>query len=111
MPDPGYYPDPENPGMERWWNGQGWSDARRYTQTPESKGPSWRDLPVRITKFKEGTSRNKAIGTAILYSLFPVAAVVPVFLVRFPLSAAIMLTIVGGALAYGAWTNALKIPR
>lgn len=29
LPDPGYYPDPENPGMERWWNGQGWSDARR----------------------------------------------------------------------------------
>lgn len=29
LPNPGYYPDPENPGMERWWNGQGWSDSRR----------------------------------------------------------------------------------
>lgn len=26
---PGWRPDPERPGMVRWWNGLGWSDARR----------------------------------------------------------------------------------
>lgn len=26
---PGWAPDPERPGMLRWWNGLGWSDARR----------------------------------------------------------------------------------
>lgn len=26
---PGWRPDPEKPGMVRWWNGLGWSDARR----------------------------------------------------------------------------------
>ena len=33
MPDagdqPGWAPDPERPGMLRWWNGLGWSDARK----------------------------------------------------------------------------------
>lgn len=26
---PGWQPDPERPGMLRWWNGLGWSDAHR----------------------------------------------------------------------------------
>jgi hypothetical protein len=26
---PGWRPDPEHAGMVRWWNGLGWSDARR----------------------------------------------------------------------------------
>jgi Protein of unknown function (DUF2510) len=26
---PGWRPDPEQPGMVRWWNGLGWSDTRR----------------------------------------------------------------------------------
>jgi hypothetical protein len=26
---PGWKPDPERPGMLRWWNGLGWSDARK----------------------------------------------------------------------------------
>ena len=26
---PGWAPDPERPGMLRWWNGLGWSDARK----------------------------------------------------------------------------------
>lgn len=30
-PIAGWYPDPENPGGERWWNGSAWSDQRRAT--------------------------------------------------------------------------------
>ena len=26
---PGWLPDPEKPGALRWWNGLGWSDARK----------------------------------------------------------------------------------
>lgn len=27
--NPGWYPDPDGSAGERWWNGAGWSDARR----------------------------------------------------------------------------------
>lgn len=27
--NPGWYPDPDGGGAERWWNGAGWSDTRR----------------------------------------------------------------------------------
>lgn len=40
---PGYYPDPENPGVERWWNGQGWSDTRRYPGEGGQDDSSFRD--------------------------------------------------------------------
>ncbi|TPW75467.1 DUF2510 domain-containing protein [Schumannella soli] len=40
MPDssdsPGWYPDPERRGGQRWWNGAGWSDARRDAPAPGS---------------------------------------------------------------------------
>lgn len=29
IPVAGWYPDPEEPAGERWWNGTGWSDHRR----------------------------------------------------------------------------------
>ncbi|MER6290087.1 DUF2510 domain-containing protein [Streptomyces sviceus] len=33
---PGWYPDPDAPLLERWWNGTAWTDHRR---APEAPGP------------------------------------------------------------------------
>lgn len=26
LPPPGWHPDPSQPGRQRWWDGQGWTD-------------------------------------------------------------------------------------
>jgi len=33
-PIAGWYPDPEVPGHDRWWDGTQWSDARRAAASP-----------------------------------------------------------------------------
>jgi hypothetical protein len=44
-PPPGWYPDPEYRGYQRFWNGQQWTDDRTFvrpaaawTSVPETKG-------------------------------------------------------------------------
>lgn len=29
IPNPGWYPDPENDRQDRWWNGVSWSEQRK----------------------------------------------------------------------------------
>lgn len=36
VPVPGWYPDPENPNVRRWWNGQAWGPLE-----PEPRADSW----------------------------------------------------------------------
>lgn len=37
-PPAGWYPDPENPSGQRWWNGSGWSDQKRAAGDAASTG-------------------------------------------------------------------------
>lgn len=45
---PGWYPAPDAPG-ERWWNGVGWSDARRGGTTPAAPPSPAAPSPVAPT--------------------------------------------------------------
>jgi hypothetical protein len=45
LPVAGWYPDPENDGQDRWWDGANWSDHRRPTQGAQS-APAAPTAPV-----------------------------------------------------------------
>jgi len=38
-PPAGWYEDPENPGQDRWWDGQAWTEHRRPSGPPAT--PAW----------------------------------------------------------------------
>lgn len=40
MAEPGWYQDQENPIIERWWNGQRWTDNTRPVRVPPPRRPS-----------------------------------------------------------------------
>ena len=42
-PMPGWYPDPESPGRQRFWDGQQWTDARAY---PDSEVGATQPAPT-----------------------------------------------------------------
>lgn len=39
LPPPGFYPDASDSSLERWWNGQGWSDTTRPRESTHSQAP------------------------------------------------------------------------
>ncbi|MFD1723003.1 DUF2510 domain-containing protein, partial [Amnibacterium endophyticum] len=41
---PGWHPDPQRPGMLRWWNGLGWSDARKAVDAPADRSTAIRPV-------------------------------------------------------------------
>lgn len=53
-PPPGYYPDPHDPGVERWWDGAAWA------ATPEM--PSLNVAPV--VEVPQGPPRNNQFALA-----------------------------------------------
>jgi hypothetical protein len=40
--DPGWYPDPRNPGQRRWWSGVSWSDQAEPADKPVASPPARR---------------------------------------------------------------------
>ncbi|WP_041820270.1 DUF2510 domain-containing protein [Streptomyces davaonensis] len=52
-PQPGWYPDPHAPHLERWWDGTAWTEHRRTPEVtapvPTAAGPSGRAKAVAVT--------------------------------------------------------------
>jgi len=44
-PPAGWYPDPQNDGQQRWWDGSGWTEHVAPRTAPPSGGPSWPSTP------------------------------------------------------------------
>lgn len=42
----GWYPDPQHPGQERYWDGEAWGNARRQTNTGEVRTPPPAEIPT-----------------------------------------------------------------
>ena len=68
MPEPGWYPDPENPEGLRLWNGQSWNPP---PQTSEPQ-PPLQDAGESIQRF--GDSVSKA-GCSITWIVIGIAVV------------------------------------
>ena len=41
VPVPGWYPDPENPNVRRWWNGQAWGPLEPEPRAVQQHAGSW----------------------------------------------------------------------
>ena len=37
-PPAGWYPDPQNPYLQRWWNGSAWTEAAAVHNVPTANG-------------------------------------------------------------------------
>ncbi|MEI5099613.1 DUF2510 domain-containing protein [Streptomyces sp. PmtG] len=82
-PPPGWYPDPSQPAVERWWDGSAWTQARR---TPEATvhlaqaRPGLGVTAVQPLPARTGGRRAKAIALGAAAAVL-VASIVTGFLV------------------------------
>jgi hypothetical protein len=44
-PQPGWYPDPEYQGYQRYWNGQQWTDDRAFVRPSAVWVPGNKEIP------------------------------------------------------------------
>ncbi len=80
-PQPGWYPDPNEPGGKRWWNGAAW------TGHIESDGAS--DAPPRP---HAAPTRRLPVWTRVLIAVLAVGAVVVLAPVAAPVALVVMIT-------------------
>jgi hypothetical protein len=95
---PGFYPAPEGPSRERWWNGQGWSDAYRdgNNGVPTTVAPVSPQDPVPVelsgallTGGSRARWRPKTMKQALLIPLTftAICLAIIIFVIREPLLA------------------------
>lgn len=72
-PIAGWYPDPENPDTDRWWNGSSWSDQRRGSGAAAAPGPTYQphlaNQPYAYTTSSVGSGVNGKALAGLIVSL------------------------------------------
>ncbi len=97
-PNAGWYPDPQVPGTQRWWDGNAWTE---YTQaivqptpapTPAATPPAPATMPEFIPPVSPGAAAPGTVDTPTKKSgsTFPIVLLVG-------LAGALVLTVIGGA--------------
>lgn len=76
-PIPGWYPDPEEPSRQRFWDGTRWTEARAY---PVAMGLDGAPVPDAAAAESRGTNWALIVGLVVL--LLVVLAAVWFFLLR-----------------------------
>src|SRR5579875_1797238 len=54
-PPAGWYPDPQYPGQQRYWNGQSWTEHRQQAVQAQPAPPAW---PQQQTAGYQGSARQ-----------------------------------------------------
>lgn len=120
---PGWRPDPERPGMVRWWNGLGWSDARRSADeaidrvraaaSDAARGSTITPQQVARTMDDRRTERNPAAAGATaraVGALNPLAnAAVPVGVIALLFGLFGVLPLVGLVLSIGGLVRSRRL--
>ncbi|MEV3855746.1 DUF2510 domain-containing protein [Streptomyces sp. NPDC050095] len=80
-PPPGWYPDPRDPSVERWWDGAAWTQVRRQPVPVPVQVPGPVPMPVAPVVQKPGGGRGKvvavvAVGIALVAAIAVGAVVV-----------------------------------
>jgi len=73
-PQPGWYPDPEYPGYQRYWNGQQWTDDRATIVPPAGVAEYVRaNRLISESKTFNALWFASQVGNAIVFIVFAVA--------------------------------------
>lgn len=104
---PGWYPEHDNPGVVRYWNGKAWEDWRQPAVTPQPR-PAMRN-GLAVAAFVLGIL--SLLGFAFLI-LLPPAGVVPILAVIFGVLALRRWRVRGGRVFahLGLWFGVATLP-
>jgi hypothetical protein len=72
-PGPGWYPDPNDPNTNRYWDGQGWTESRAPAVGPGAPGSGARTSGMAIASLVLGLLWGYGVGS-VLAIIFGVVA-------------------------------------